>query len=558
MKKTVLGKLAKAVVFLSLGIVLLLCIQRVLSKKWFYPGYIEAPGETLEEFYQITEHADIQALFLGASLSEYGIDPMAVYEANNIATFNLSTSAQPVPVSYFFCSEMFKRQNPKVVLFTASGLFKQEFIDSWYRLALDDTPFSKSKLELAMEYVSHYPNEKQAGSILGAFLPIYRYHDRWTELSAVDFTHPPVQNYYRKGNYWQIRVKPYESNIEWMNTEAEVLYRREGWTHSVIGGSVAETTDDSSLYRMSIDETNLAYLEAMKRLCDEHGAKLVLISLPSVGDPQYYSGALTHLRSNAIRELAEEYDLDYLDLLYDVDLGIDWTKDTVDGGVHLNRRGTAKVTAYLADYLQNVCGLTGAVCQDYEEDLPIYHAMESVAELQMTDDLSSYLDALSQRDNITVFLSVSDNMVNNLQSKDRQALKDFGLQTDFDSMTYSDAFLAVKENQDVLCEMSSNRRISRKGTLSSGLAYSISSCGWLVGAESKITINGVNHSLGRRGLNIVVLDNESGKILDSVTFDTHDVPEKQFASRDFTKCEAYLHEYEQYLMIQDAKNGIGA
>lgn len=555
MKKTVLRELIKTIVFLSLGIVLLLCIQRILSKKWYYP--VNVVADNREEFYQLTGHADIQAVCLGTSLSEFGFDPMAVYEANNIVTFNLSSAEQPVPVSYFFCSEMFKRQNPQVVFFNASSLFSQTFKDSRYRLALDNMFPSKDKLALTMEYASHYPDEKQVGSILGAFLSVYRYHDRWPELSISDFNQPQKRNYYRKGNYASPCIEPYTSDIEWMNTEAEVTHRNAGWTRSIVAGISDETTDDSPFYEVVIAETNLAYLEAMKQLCDEHGAKLVLIVIPTVGDPQYLPNPWTHLRSNAIKELAAEYGLDYLDLLYDVDLGINWTKDTVDGGRHLNRWGAAKVSTFLADYLQNICGLTGTVCQDYEQDLPIYHTVHRVAELQMTEDLASYLNTLSQLDNITVFFSASDNMVDNLSQTDRQALRDFGLQTDFDAMVYSDAFLAVKENHDVLCEMSSNRRVFYEGTLSNGLAYSISSCGWLIGSESKVVINGRNYSLGQRGLNIVVLDNESGKVLDSVTFDTHDIPENQSASRDYAKTETYLHEYEQYLMIQDAKNGIG-
>ena len=512
----------------------------------------------LEEFYQLPADTGIQAVFLGASHAEQGISPMAIYERSGIVTFNLGSTAQSLGGSCFLLSELLERQRPSLVLFDVSKLFQDEFSEYSYRALLDNVPLSPNKVKLAWEYASHYPVEKRTGSFLGTVLPIYRYHDRWVELSELDFMRPEAQNYYRKGNYFTSCTQPFVGSVEWLNKEAELLHENFGWSTSIVDGTISSSWESGALYEATIVEANLDWLKQMKQMCEENGVRLVLIKVPATENPQYYTGTWTRMRSEAAGRLAEALSLDFLDLFYDVDLGIDWTKDTIDGGMHLNYTGMMKVSAYLADYLEHECGLTGTSCKQYEEDLPTYRAMCDVAQIQMTDSLPAYLDTLSRRDDTTIFLSVADDMMTNLSAEERNALRRLGLQTDFDSLNYSDAFLAVIENGTVRCEMSSNRRISYEGTLRNEQSYLISSCGWLVGTESMIVIDGIDYSLNHRGINVVVLDNASKKVLDSVAFDTWDVSENQSAIRDNAKTEGFLREYEQYLMIQDARNGIGA
>lgn len=77
----------------------------------------------------------------------------------------------------------------------------------------------------------------------------------------------------------------------------------------------------------------------------------------------------------------------------------------------------------------------------------------------MTVDLIPYLEKLGDWENVSVFFSASDDMMLNLSPESRQALNDFGLQTNFDTLSYSDSFLAVKENGKVVYEASSNQRL---------------------------------------------------------------------------------------------------
>lgn len=544
--------------FLILGAVLFWGIQGVLTKKWYYPAAdMAAFTEQINEFYELHEGADVQALYLGASHPQASINPMTIYQLTGITSFNMSTSAQPVPVSYFFLQEALKRSCPKIVLFDVSCLFSHDFYSPWWRSALDQAPLSRNKMELAMEYASHYPEEDQIGAFIGSIFPIYCYHDRWSELRASDFMSSGIENYYSKGSYISSYIQPGLCNSDSLNEVAQLMVENVGYFRDMVSGDYNDSADTSKLYDPTLDGTGLDYLRKMKRLCEQHDAKLVLIKIPATDYPQSYTSAWTRLKSDSVKVLAEQYDLEFLDLLYDYDLGIDWSRDSLDGGAHLNYLGAQKVSRFIADYLVEKQGLVGSASEAYEEDLPIYNAICRLSELQTTQNLAEHLGLLKQLDNVTVFFSACDDMKNNLSLEDRKALNEFGILTDFDSLGYRDAFLAVRENSVLVSDRSSNRRITCEGVLTNGCTYAVSSCGWLAGSESKIAIDGVDYSLSHRGINIVVLDNASGLVLDSVCFDTCDTPENQSAIRNSAKTEKFLREYEQYLMIQDAKNGVG-
>ena len=96
--------------------------------------------------------------------------------------------------------------------------------------------------------------------------------------------------------------------------------------------------------------------------------------------------------------------------------------------------------------------------------------------------------------------------------EDMQAL---GIQTDLrDKFRHS--YYAVVADGDVV-EDCSEEQLSWQGQIM-GKAISVVSAGYNSGPNSSISIDGVEYSENRRGMNIVVLEN--GAVTDTVTFDT--------------------------------------
>lgn len=87
------------------------------------------------------------------------------------------------------------------------------------------------------------------------------------------------------------------------------------------------------------------YMKQIQELCQKKGVKLILYSSPS---PKNYS----EKRLQALKKYTKEQGITYLNLTSEKNIGIDWSKDALDGGDHLNIYGAQKVSAYLADYLQ--------------------------------------------------------------------------------------------------------------------------------------------------------------------------------------------------------------
>lgn len=556
MKNDTFAKALKCICFAAIAIALFAGIQTVLTPKWRYPAFDDAPEDMMKEFYQAAEGADIQAVFLGTSHMEFGADPMKIYEETGIVSFNLASSTQPLPVSCALCAEMFAQNcDPNVVILDVSKLFQPDFFTPAYRYLLENMKLGAGKVQLAKAFAAEHPKEKQLNAFLSAFFPIYEYHDRWTELTDQSFKPVAEHNLYRKGHFIMSNIFDSGMDADEMNAVAEIMHSDNLWEYELSDGGIQINESTDVLYRPELDDRSVSYLLAIKELCAANGAKLILTKIPAVGAPQSYGGAWTKIKSELVHEFAETNGLEFLDLLYDVDLAIDWAHDSADGGRHLNFNGARKVSAFFADYLQNECGLTGSGCEIYDKDIPIYDSVCRLADLQMTSDLTAYLTRLLQLEDVTVLFSASDDMISGLTQAERDALDHFGLHTD--RISFRSSFLAVKECGTLVYEAASNHNIEHQGRLAGGNSYSLISSGWLTMPASAIVVDTVDYSMNARGLNIVVLDNASGLVWDSVAFDTCSGGDHP-AIRDYSRTEKLLREYEEYLMIQDAKSGIGA
>jgi hypothetical protein len=80
----------------------------------------------------------------------------------------------------------------------------------------------------------------------------------------------------------------------------------------------------------------------MRELCEDSGVELILVKSPtnSWRYPWYDEW------DAEIREYATEQGISYYNFIGVLDIGLDMTQDTYDGGAHLNVYGAEKLTAY--------------------------------------------------------------------------------------------------------------------------------------------------------------------------------------------------------------------
>ena len=266
------------------------------------------------------ERDRVDVMFVGPSHIFYGINPMVLWERSGIAAYNLTTHQQPLWGSRILLDYALSLQKPKLVVLDVimATNFGRPVIGTdqgtnMTHLALDPVPLSLQKIRNVLEC----DDISEKGEIL---FPIILTHTRLQQglLSYRDFRFAlSPQAHLMKGYNYTMNTLPYD------RPQPE----------AVAGQS------------FPLPEGTEPGLRDFIEYCKEKGLPLLLIKTPIVDNAEMYQ------QINRIGEIAAEYDVPFLDLnQHFEELEMDFQKDFADRG-HLNALGAGKVSAYLADYL---------------------------------------------------------------------------------------------------------------------------------------------------------------------------------------------------------------
>lgn len=273
--------------------ILILFLLLVLSSGWISEAskkddsLIQARNKNIVNIQKESENS-IDVLFLGDSLGYTSFSPMQIWENQGITSFAGCQSSQKIQESYYMLKTALEQQKPKVVVLETNVVFRdQKGLDG-----IKDT--------LAEKFIY--------------YLPLFRFHDIWKPLL--------MGNQYIEDNYKGFMIRK-----------------------SVAAYSGKPYMDGNEDKRQITDVVK-SYLEEIHTMCEENGAKLVFVSVPS---PVNYNKR----KHNSLKEYTEENNIPYVDLNLKVDeLRIDWEQDSLDKGDHLNLSGAKKVTAFMEKYLK--------------------------------------------------------------------------------------------------------------------------------------------------------------------------------------------------------------
>ena len=300
-------------VFLGLGLVVLgslWLLQRLLMPK--YMGDI-VEGALISEYYKETTDHDV--VFVGDCEVYENFSPITMWEDYGITSYIRGSAQQLIWQSYYLLEETLKYEKPEAVVFNVLSMkYDTPQKEAYNRMTLDGMKWSKSKVDDIR--ASMMEDEEFADYVF----PILRYHSRWQELTSDDFkylfTRRPVS---QSGYYMRIDVKPAQTFPK-----------------------------PKKLANYEFGENSWKYLEKMRKLCEEKGIQLILVKAPSLY-PAWYDEW-----DEQIKEYAKTYELPYYNFLELTDeVGIDFTKDTYDGGLHLNLSGAEKMGAYFGKILRD-------------------------------------------------------------------------------------------------------------------------------------------------------------------------------------------------------------
>ena len=273
-----------------------------------------------QRYYEQKE--DVDVLFMGTSHAYAGYQPMVLYSDYGISAFNLATAGERFAVNYYSLLDAFEHHVPKVCVIDCHGFEygdekNDHEVPTRCHGVFDGMPLSPLKVKAVTDVLSDRPD-----TWIEYFVPLYYYHNRWTELEKQDFEDPVLNNYGKGGRVFygvagKEAVKPEvipQEEYEWM------------------------------------DDYSTEYAEKIVQLCAQKGVDVHFICIP------FPCSTETQLVLNRAQKLAEDYDnCYYVNLMNHVDeMDFDYEVDMADPGSHVNTTGGRKVTDYIGRYLSGM------------------------------------------------------------------------------------------------------------------------------------------------------------------------------------------------------------
>lgn len=531
-------RIGKIIAFFVIGIALFLLLQEILTPNWTNKSEEGVDAGTVLAGYRALEDDTVDVLFLGTSFMQRSVSPMKLYEDTKILSYNLGVSGQPIECSYYLLKQAFETQSPKVVFFEASRMYNE--LDSSWRYTIDTLPKGEALLELAAEYGKTTDNSMTAAS---AYLPIILYHNRWSELTEQDYLLTKSTMNYSMGQYimsYNYAAAPSIEEVEWITKEVR-KQEDSGIQYFVEDSEYREENLEGIGYDAPLSENAKIYFEKMCALCQENGAELVLVKMPSYLYPTSYSNQSWNREKAArLRNFAMAYGVELLDLVYE-DV-VDVESDFYDYGAHLNINGAEKVSRYIGKYLLERYDFPCEENPMYEEALETYRKIREVCQLQGEKNFEQFMQELiANKDKWTIFIAASDEYVSGLTSSDFRLFSRLGLQL-LEKGEMRTAYVAILDGGKLVYETCSPEEINYSCELN-GNKIKLKSAGWYDGSGSSIKINNKEYSPNNRGLNFVILDKETGVIIDCVSFDTF--TEEKTAKSTYNLITNALWEYEK-------------
>ena len=252
MREKIKGVVKFAAFAICLGL-LIHWIDRTVVIKYMY-DHSEPQTLTYEGFYNMKKES-VDVLIMGTSQAAAGFNPQDLYNARQIRSYNLASSAQPVWLTYYWLKEALNYQKPSVVVFDCNYMFSDRIYEDSCRRALDYMRWGRTKTEAVRAVVEYdiYADE----NMLSYVFPFFRFHERWKEFDEWDFnwadfsgTPSPLKGFWYYDGHDQ-------------NTDYELF-------------TDAPADPDSAVFNERSEE----YLDKIYSLCQDNGIELILVKTP--------------------------------------------------------------------------------------------------------------------------------------------------------------------------------------------------------------------------------------------------------------------------------------
>jgi len=303
-------KIISFVILILVVVTLAWLLQKLLMPKYM-TKIVE--GALISEYYD-EKNKDHDVIFIGDCEVYENFSPITLWEKYGITSYIRGSAQQLMWHSYYILEDTLKYEKPDVVVFSVlSMMYDKPQKEAYNRMSIDGLPFSLTKLKMAR--ASMLPEE----DLITYIFPLLRFHSRWNELSEEDFKYWFKKDQIAHNGYlMRVDVKPASSFPK-----------------------------PRKLADYRFGDICYDYLDKIVKLCKDNGIELVLLKAPSLY-PHWYEEW-----DAQIVDYAQKNDLLYINMLDHLDeIGLDFSTDTYDAGLHLNLSGAEKASVFLGNILK--------------------------------------------------------------------------------------------------------------------------------------------------------------------------------------------------------------
>jgi hypothetical protein len=288
----------------------------LFQPKYLFASTYESPETEMWTDYYRQEDDSLDILYVGSSHVYNDVNPLVIYENSGLTGFDLATSAQDMATAYFLIKEALRSQSPKCVVLDVYGFhFESLLLAENYKKTLDNMKWSPVKLEAVQAWQEKLVQEKTVNRLF----TLLDFHSRWTELNSLDYHYREEMQLY-KGYVPTNEILP----VELVPSEASPV--------------------------MTLNDSDLEYLDSIIDLCSGQGMNLILIAAPHADwrpEEKAQMEELAGQKGLAFYDFNESGHLEAMNL--------DPEQDFKDRN-HLNSFGAQKFSEYLSAFVTDWCG----------------------------------------------------------------------------------------------------------------------------------------------------------------------------------------------------------
>ena len=312
---------------------------------------------------KVLDKNTVDVIILGDSDAYRGVNPMKIWMDQGITTCLIGHSFCTEPELYYRAVDILKHQQPKYMILETDCMFE----DSNKFAELDEEALIDAE-ELIPDGNNEIDTESTDPFGIG------KIEDKLSNfetgiLASIDSRYPLMKFNYR---WKQVEFDEiFQTSLDRAFTSRGYLTSNEHLAFEFGDEYMTNGCEPDSVHE--IDDLTLEYFNKIVELCKDNDIELALLTVPT-GYGWNWS------KHNAITQLAEENGLSYID--YNAQINevedFDWYKDSKDGGIHLNKTGSSKVTNAYEKVLVDEYGLkpsvlTDEVRQKWNDDTAIFY-----------------------------------------------------------------------------------------------------------------------------------------------------------------------------------------